>query len=90
MGVAAQAYDFIFAAPSKSGGRDQAFIDATQPAGNVYFGLAMALDSRGRTRAQGLHAAEDRRSVEHTAWSLTVRGDPSALYTGMDPGSQLL
>ena len=41
MGVAAQAYDFIFAARSKDAEEDQAFIDATQAAGQVYFGLAL-------------------------------------------------
>ena len=48
MGVAAQAYDFIFAAPLKNVEEDQAFIDATQKAGNVYFGLAMTLGNRGQ------------------------------------------
>src|SRR5262245_65184043 len=41
VGVAAQAYDFIFAAPLKNVEEDQTFIDATREAGNVYFGLAL-------------------------------------------------
>ena len=87
MGVAAQAYDFIFAAPLKNVEEDQAFIDATQEAGNVYFGLAMTLGNKGRTSRQQPSRAEDKRYVEQTAWSLAVQGDLSALYVGMDPVS---
>jgi adenylate cyclase len=87
MGVAAQAYDFIFAAPLKNVEGDQAFIDATQKAGNVYFGLAMTLGNKGRTSRQQPSRAEDKRYVEQTAWSLAVQGDLSALYVGMDPVS---
>ncbi|HEY7417634.1 MAG TPA: CHASE2 domain-containing protein, partial [Ktedonobacteraceae bacterium] len=86
MGVAAQAYDIIFAAP-KSTEEDQALIDATQQAGNVYFGLVMPLGNKGRTSRQQPSRAEDKRYVEQTAWSLAVQGDPDALYVGTDPVS---
>src|SRR5262245_63067765 len=87
MGVAAQAYDFIFAAPLKNVEEDQAFIDATQEAGNVYFGLAMTLGDKGRTSRQQPWRMEDQRYVAQTAWSLAVQGDHSALYVGTDPVS---
>ena len=87
MGVAAQVYDFIFAAPLKNVEEDQAFIDATQEAGNAYFGLALTLGSRGRTPRPQPSRADDKRYVEQTAWSLAVQGDRSALYIGMDPVS---
>src|SRR5215470_13956969 len=87
MDVAAQAYDFIFAAPSKNVEEDQAFIDATREAGNVYFGLAMTLGNKERPARQQPARAEDKRYVEQTAWSLTVQGDPSGLYIGTDPVS---
>lgn len=86
MGVAAQAYDFIFAARSKYPDEDQALIEATRAAGHVYFGLALAL---GKGDAAARHAqptrVEDRRYVEQTAWRLEVRGDPSTLYAGTAP-----
>jgi CHASE2 domain-containing sensor protein len=82
MGVAAQAYDFIFAAPLKNVEEDQAFIDATQKAGNVYFGLAITLGNKGQPSR-----AQDKRYVEQTAWPLAVQGDLSAWYVGTDPVS---
>jgi adenylate cyclase len=87
MGVAAQAYDFIFAAPLKNAEEDQAFIDATHAANNVYFGLAMTLGTKGRIVRQQPSRPEDKRYVEQTAWSLAVQGDRSALYVGTDPVS---
>jgi len=86
IGVAAQVYDFIFAARAKSADEDQAFIEATRAAGQVYFGLALALDRAGQaTQRQQPSRLEDQRYVERTAWSLTVQGDASGLYTGTDP-----
>src|SRR5262245_37856031 len=87
MGVAAQVYDFIFAAPLKNVEEDQALIDATQQAGNVYFGLAMTLGNKGRTSRQQPSRAEDKRYVEQTAWSLAVQEDLDAVYVGTDPVS---
>ena len=88
MGVAAQVYDFIFAAPLKKNmADDQAFIDATREASNVYFGLAITLGNTGRPARQQPARAEDKRYVEQTAWSLTVQGDGRDLYVGMDPVS---
>jgi adenylate cyclase len=87
MGVAAQAYDFIFAAPLKNVEEDQAFIDATQQAGNVYFGLAMTLGNKGQPSRQQPSLAQDKRYVEQTVWPLAVQGDLSAWYVGTDPVS---
>jgi adenylate cyclase len=85
MGVAAQAYDFIFVARSKDAEEDQAFIDATQAAGQVYFGLALTLGKGTQIARQQPRRAEDRQYVERTAWSLTAQGDPSTLYAGTEP-----
>jgi adenylate cyclase len=85
MGVAAQAYDFIFAAHSKYMEEDQALIDATQAAGQVYFGLALTLDKGGQRARPQPTRVEDQRDVERTAWALTVQGEPRALYVGTDP-----
>lgn len=85
MGVAAQAYDFIFAAHSKSVAEDQALIDATHAVSQAYFGLALTLDRGGQRARPQPTRAEDQRYVEQTAWALTVQGDPRALYIGTDP-----
>src|SRR5262249_1236558 len=85
MGVAAQAYDFIFAGRSKDAVEDQALIDATHAAGQIYFGLALALDKGGQRARPQPTRVDDQRDVEQTAWALTVRGDARALYVGTDP-----
>ncbi len=85
MGVALQAYDLIFAARIKARDEDQALIDATQAAGNVYFGLALNLGKGSRSARQQPTRSEDQRYVERTAWALTVQGDARALYVGTDP-----
>jgi class 3 adenylate cyclase/CHASE2 domain-containing sensor protein len=84
MGVAVQAYDFIFAARTKPED-DQALIEAIRTAGNAYLGLVLNLGKGSRNARQQPTRNEDQQYVERTAWSLTVQGDPSTLHVGTDP-----
>src|SRR5262249_62346370 len=79
MGGAAQAYDFIFAAPLKNVEEDQALIAATREAGNVYFGLAMTLGNKGRTRRQQPSRAGDKSYGGQTALPVDWQGENCAL-----------
>ncbi len=83
MGVAAQAYDLIFAAGTNQAD-DQAIIGATREAGNVYFGMAIDLGSQSRS-LPGRIGPEIREYLDHTKWSVKVEGDADALYTGTKP-----
>src|SRR5262249_1659178 len=84
MGVAAQVYDFIFVAP-KHVEEDQALIDATRAAGQVYFCLALTLNQGGQRAHRQPSRAEAQRYVEQTGWALPVQGDAGTLYVGTDP-----
>lgn len=84
MGVAAQAHDFIFAAPANAS-EDSALIHATTTAGHVYFGLALALEKSGQKPRQQSTRAEDLRYLEQTKWPVVVQGDPQHLYHGVTP-----
>lgn len=75
-GVAAQAHDVIYAAPLPG---DEALLDATAGAGNVYYGLQLGLSDRSEAPgAAGLIPERDR-------WRPRVHGDPSFLYTSARP-----
>jgi adenylate cyclase len=73
MKVDVQLWDFIFAQP-RDPAQDQAMIDATRSAGNVFFGAAFRLSE---TPAAG--------PLEDKGWSLTVEGDPARIWSGADP-----
>ena len=79
MGVAAQVHDFIFAAPTVPD-QDQALIKATTRAGNVYFGVALALNEPGKPARQSSARAEDVRYLQETTWPVVVAGAPQRLY----------
>jgi adenylate cyclase len=84
MGVALQAYDFIFA--SRLNARDdQALIDATREAGTVYFGLAFLLTHSALGGKQSRENEDVHRYLERTKWPLHVVGDSAGLYFGKDP-----
>ena len=83
MRVAAQAYDLIFAAGTNQAD-DQAIIGATREAGNVYFGMALALGSSSEARS-GIIAPEIREYLDHTKWNVKVEGGAQDLYTGTKP-----
>ena len=72
MGVAAQAYDFVFAAP-QSDSEDQALIQAASGASNAYFGVAFRLAGRPDP------ASGDQPDVDaylaRTAWRIQIAGD---------------
>ena len=83
MNVVAQGYDFIFAAPLNEDS-DRALIDATEKAGNVYFGMAFNLrgkDQRGREQLKSTNT----RYLDQTKWHVKVEGNPDSFYEGIDP-----
>lgn len=72
MGVAAQVYDFVFAAP-QTAPEDEALIHATAAAASAYFGVAFRLAD-----APGAAADDDpavRSYLARTAWRITTDGD---------------
>ncbi len=83
MHVAAQAYDLIFAAGTNQAD-DQAIIGATKEAGNVYFGMALALGSRSESGSSSV-APEIREYLDHTKWNVKVEGGEKDLYAGTKP-----
>jgi adenylate cyclase len=83
MHVAAQAYDLIFAAGTNQAD-DQSIISAAHEAGNVYFGMAVALGSQSEGRRDRV-APEIREYMDRTKWKLKVEGETGALYTGTKP-----
>ncbi len=83
MGVAAQLYDFIFAAQKNAPG-DRAMIEACREAGGVYFGLALRL-RQGAVPPGGQIPPEVREYLDATAWRITVQGDPSQIPAGVAP-----
>ncbi len=75
-GVAAQAHDVIYAAPLPG---DDALIEATRDAGNVYYGIALGLSER-REAAEATGAIPER-----DRWRPVVRGDASSIYAAARP-----
>lgn len=86
MGVAAQAYDFIFASRLNPED-DQALIDATRAAGRVYYGLAFSLaDDRGSaSTSRSTDQAEVRSYLDRTRWPLPPNGALDGLLVGKKP-----
>ncbi len=87
LGVASQFYDFIFAAKSNERD-DNALIEGTRAAGNVYYGLAFALQDQPRPPRASWEGAKQREIngfLEAEQWMVTVEGEPSSLYVGVDP-----
>ena len=84
IGVAAQVYDFIIAAPINKQ-VDEAFVDAVKKAGNVYFGMAFKSLEKGVTKPKPSGHGEAARYLHETQWPVTVAGDPAEMYTGIGP-----
>lgn len=86
MGVAAQAYDFIFASRLNPQD-DQALIEATRAAGKVYYGLAFSLTDEAAPGSAGrtTEHEEVRSYLDRTKWPLQGIGGLSGLYVGKDP-----
>ncbi|MCE5334778.1 MAG: adenylate/guanylate cyclase domain-containing protein [Desulfobacteraceae bacterium] len=83
MKTAAQVYDLIFAARTARE-EDQAIIDATEQAGNAYFGMAVALVSGAQAR-QDRTPPETREYLEKALWRVKIEGNAEDLYTGAKP-----
>ena len=83
MGVAAQAYDLIFAAATNQAD-DHAIIGEAHAAGNVYFGMAVALGSQSEA-AYGRIVPEVREYLDRTRWTVKVEGKAEDLYAGTKP-----
>ena len=81
MNVSAQVYDFVFAAPIEEKG-DQALIEATEKAGNVYFGLTMELQKSDEPSKTISRDPESARYLDKTKWDAAVEGDPNEFYVG--------
>jgi class 3 adenylate cyclase/CHASE2 domain-containing sensor protein len=84
MQVAAQVYDFIFAARSDEQ-HDAALVRATEEAGNVYFGLALKLRHQNEISRRQQEHTQTIRYLDRTKWDLSVKGDPAFLYEGGNP-----
>jgi adenylate cyclase len=84
MGVSAQLYDLIFAARTNPQ-EDEALIDASAKAGNVYFGLAFDL-RQGRGPEPKVKQGEKTRAyLESTKWNIKLEGEASSFYRGIRP-----
>ena len=83
MGVAAQAYDLIFAAETDRAD-DRALIEATRGAGNVYFGMAFGLESGTATSPDRIPPRVGE-YLDRTRWALKVEGGGDEFFTGAQP-----
>jgi adenylate cyclase len=84
MGVAAQLFDFIFAAPSNN--EDDARLQkAASKAGNVYFGMAFQLRQGALPQASSPDNTAHLPYLEQTKWNIAVQGNVSALPDGTNP-----
>jgi adenylate cyclase len=84
MQVAAQVYDFIFAAKINEQD-DLELIQAVKEAGNVYFGLALKLRQPGEPVNRKKGPSKGRSYVLQTKWNLAADTDKGQLYVGETP-----
>ena len=84
MKASAQLYDFIFAARSNDKD-DNALINATSKAGNVYFGLAFELLKETHPRSEYPKKVNDIEYLDKTKWRVVVKGDATEFYAGVNP-----
>jgi sigma-B regulation protein RsbU (phosphoserine phosphatase) len=84
MNVAAQVYDFIFAAPT-SDSEDSALIEATSVAGNVYLGMAFELLKEKSPSSVDPFQTEEGKYLDKTKWQVKIQGDPAEFYFGANP-----
>jgi len=80
MHVSAQLWDFILAAPDKSG-HDAAMIAATRKAGHVYYGMALKLRLQPEVPPDGTLLPGVR------TWQLPTVGDVRQIPVGLEPFS---
>jgi adenylate cyclase len=84
MQVAAQVYDFIFAAKINAQD-DLELIQAVKEAGNAYFGLALELRKPGEPGNRKKVASKGRSYVLQTKWDIGVDSAADNLYVGENP-----
>jgi adenylate cyclase len=84
MKVAAQVYDFIFAAKLNAQD-DLELIQAVKEAGNAYFGLALVLRESGEPGNRKKAASKGRSYVLQTLWNIGVDAAGGQLYVGENP-----
>jgi adenylate cyclase len=84
LGVAAQMYDFVFAARSTESD-DTALLKATAAAGNVYYGLAFALAEVPGLAPSAPKNSEVARCLEKGKLQLDLEGDANSMYAASDP-----
>ncbi len=84
MQVAAQVYDFIFAAKINTQD-DLELIRAVKEAGNVYFGLALDLRKLDNPENREIGSAKARSYLSQGKWDVRVDGAGSKLYVGENP-----
>jgi adenylate cyclase len=88
LGAAMQFYDFIFPSRSKEPAHDTALIESTTAAGNVYYGMAFALEEQVKPPLSVQEADKQKAILDflrESKWSVTVEGKSNSLYFGADP-----
>ena len=84
MGVAAQVYDFIFAAKINTQD-DYELIQAVKDADNAYFGLALELRKPGAPKNPKKLVSKGRSYVIQTQWDVRADSAGDKLYVGENP-----
>jgi hypothetical protein len=84
MNVSAQLYDFIFVART-SDQEDNALIEATADAGNVYLGMAFELLEGENPSSVDSGKSEQLEYLSKTKWEIKIQGDPREFYFGVNP-----
>jgi adenylate cyclase len=83
LGVAAQIYDYIFAAP-QSAEEDSFFMACNRSAGNAYFGMGFALkEAPSQKRLIKFDKAKE--YLSKTTWHVQAEGDISTMYVAANP-----
>jgi adenylate cyclase len=84
MQVAAQVYDFIFAAKINEQD-DHELIESVKDAGNAYFGLALELRLPNQPGRKKSGPSKGRSYVLRTKWNVALKADNGKLYVGKNP-----
>ncbi len=84
MQVAAQVYDFIFAAKINEQD-DHKLIESVKDAGNAYFGLALELNLPNQPGTKKAGPSKGRSYVLRTKWNVALQDDIGKLYEGKNP-----
>lgn len=84
MGVAAQIWDFIFAARTNRI-EDSLFIASTAKSHNVYLGFAFRLSDKQSGLRGTMDTSEYAKYLKRTSWNVKVEGNAGDLYEGIHP-----